>query len=112
MADEYKRSGPSAIDRILSFLQFLALSGILVVLAMLLVELKALTNEDKGLVINTVRGTVDFALTSSSSARTGASPSSPIYVESTGRGTSNMPFFVESVGRGSANQPVFVRMDN
>ena len=92
---EYKMSGPSTVDRLLSFLQTLVHAGILVVLAMILVELKNLTDKEKGLVIQTISNTVEFALRGT----TGTTPMAPIYVQSGG-------------GQGTSSSPFYVRMDN
>ncbi|KAF7551179.1 hypothetical protein G7Z17_g5210 [Cylindrodendrum hubeiense] len=49
-------TGPNSFDRLMSFLTTLLLAGVVVILAMLLVEFKRLSNDEQGIVVRMANG--------------------------------------------------------
>ncbi|KAL6404250.1 hypothetical protein AUP68_13635 [Ilyonectria robusta] len=49
-------TGPNSFDRLMSFLTTLLLTGVVVILAMLLVEFKRLSNDQEGIVVRIANG--------------------------------------------------------
>ncbi|KAH7023967.1 hypothetical protein EDB80DRAFT_871363 [Ilyonectria destructans] len=55
-------TGPNSFDRLMSFLTTLLLTGVVVILAMLLVEFKRLSNDQEGIVSIEVEGRLSYPL--------------------------------------------------
>jgi hypothetical protein len=74
----------SALERIIQAIIAAALVGILVVLALLLIEVKKFTNEDQGLVASLSSDPLGIKIVSGYNAL-GYSPSAPLYMSVTNR---------------------------
>ncbi|CAH0038002.1 unnamed protein product [Clonostachys solani] len=74
----------SALGRIIQAITAAALVGILVVLALLLIEVKKFTNEDQGLVASLSSDPLGIKIVSGYNGL-GVSPSAPLYMSVTNR---------------------------
>ncbi|KAH7323017.1 hypothetical protein B0I35DRAFT_476913 [Stachybotrys elegans] len=95
MSDAKATNSHSVFERILQLVQTLALTGILVVLAMLLVEVRRFTSDDHGVAI-----------------RIANSEGLPVRMVFGGTGSSSQnPFYISSVGLGNSFDPLWIRVD-
>jgi hypothetical protein len=95
MPDAKMSNSHSVLGRLLQLVQTLALTGILIVLAMLLVEVRRFTSDDHGVAVRLADAN-DLPVR--------------LVFGSTGSSQQN-PFYVSSLGLGNSNDPIYIRVE-